>query len=108
MNSTCDGSTASGDCGYRNTGCGSVPWTLNANVTDEEEEEEEEEEDDDETTTLVTLQTKQLADPCEFEECIPCSRSSGFKVSSTSQPTTGSTGEKRKRRSFRKGIDTLQ
>jgi hypothetical protein len=103
VSSSCNGSTTDGDCGYRNTGCGSAPWTLDANVTEGEEEEQQEQ---DESTTLVDLQTSLSADSCEFEECIPCSKTSGFTVSSSLQPTIGlSTKQDRKRRSFKAGID---
>lgn len=88
----CNDSAESGDCGYRNSGCGLSNWDLAVNSShagDDHEGDEDEDGDSDEDggNSLVPLLTNKTQDACQSFVCIKCLQDSGFSVSSRDSPT---------------------
>ena len=89
---TCDNTSNGGDCGYRNTGCGSSDWTLFSNITDDVES------DGEGSTELVSLLTNRT-ESCPVFICLPCLKKSGFAISASK---SSNSAESRKKRALAK------
>ena len=91
---SCDNSTESGDCGYRNTGCGTGPFevSLTSDSSDSQHGHE----------PIVPLMNDQASSSeCPIFVCLPCLQKSGFSVSLRNKSETSPSS--RKKRSFIKG-----
>lgn len=93
---SCDDSTESGDCGYRNTGCGSDPFVVTLASDDLEGDD-----DDELNTTSVPLLNNRTSSTCKFYTCSSCLARSGFLLSARNQSET--VAKSRKKREAKKG-----
>jgi hypothetical protein len=88
---SCDTNTESGDCGYRNSGCGTGPFELSliSNSTDNENDGE---------PVVGLMNDQNSSSACPIFVCLPCLKNSGFFVSLRDKNETSPST--RKKRSF--------
>ena len=85
--SMCDDSTKSGDCGFRDTGCGTTSFEVTLTDPDGVDD------------FLVPLQKSRTTDDCEMLVCIACLTNSGFVVNGSNSSNSNITGSSRRRNS---------
>ena len=92
----CDNSSTSGDCDFRDTGCGSTSFdvALVAGMGEDPDGEED--------LVLVSLQKNRTTDDCQLVVCLACLADSGYAASGTNTSITSNTVvlNRRRRMSF--------
>ena len=93
----CDNSSTSGDCEFRDTGCGSASFdvSLVAGMGEDPDGEED--------SVLVSLQKNRTTDNCQLDVCLACLADSGYSASGTNTSNTVVLDRRRRMPSFISG-----
>ena len=89
VDADCDNTTNSGDCGFRDTGCGTTGFEVTLTGLDQEDENDE---------FMVSLQKNRTTDNCQVLVCLSCLTESGFVVSGTNFSDSNGSAPARRRR----------